>query len=156
MGIDMYSEKDVLEINRRINRYRLALIPVVAALLALAALGYVWRVKPLALGALALAAVAAIFGFVFYLWPCMRYRGFLKDMSEGLSREMVGKVVSVSDAIEPQDGARVHHVHILLSAEQDERIIYINDSKRDRLPPVGTEARFILFGRHIRDIAPVQ
>lgn len=151
----MYSEADTLEINRRIRRYRMRLIPLLIALLALAALGYARRIQPLALGGLALAAAAAIFGIVFYLWPCLRYRAFLRDMSTGLSREMVGTVVAVSDDIEPQDGARVQQVRILLTEAQDERIIYLNASKRDLMPPVGSEARFKLYGRHIREIVPV-
>lgn len=152
----MYTEKDMLDINRRIARYRNRLAPVVLALLALSALGYARRVRPLALGALALATAAACFGLIFYLWPCLRYRAFLKDMGEGLSREMVGTVVSVSDAVELQDGARVRQVHILLTEEQDERIIYLNASKGEFMPPVGVEARFKLYGRHIREIVPVE
>ena len=152
----MYSEDDFRAIDRRIARCRIALIPVLAAFAALAALGYVKRVKWLALGGLALLAAAAFFGVAFFLWPCLRYRGFLRDMREGLSREMVGSVVSVADAPEPQDGARVLPVHILLTEERDERIIYLNASKRDKIPPVGTEARFKLYGRHIREIFPVQ
>lgn len=155
MGTDMYSDADFLEINRRINRYRARLIPVLIALAAFSVLGYVRRIQPLALGGLALTAAATIFGIVFFLWPCLRYRAFLKDMGEGLSREMVGKVVSVADQAELQDGARVLPVHILLTREQDERIIYLNASKRDFMPQVGEEARFILFGRHIREIVPV-
>ena len=104
----------------------------------------------------ALLAAAACFGISFFLWPCLRYRGFLRDMEEGLSREMVGSVVSVADTPEPQDGALVLPVHILLTEERDEHIVYLNASKRDRMPPVGTEARFLLYGRHIRAIFPVQ
>ncbi|MBR0367308.1 MAG: hypothetical protein IJH86_02815 [Clostridia bacterium] len=150
----MYSEDDFRAIDRSIARCRIALIPVLAAFAAFAALGYVKRVKWLALGGLALLAAAACFGVAFFLWPCLRYRGFLRDMREGLSREMVGSVVSVADAPEPQDGALVLPVHILLTREQDERIVYLNASKRDKMPPVGTEARFSLYGRHIREIFP--
>lgn len=152
----MYSDKDMQEINRRIRKYRAALIPVLLIFLALAALGYVKRVKWLALGGLGLTAAAACFGIIYYLWPCGRYQAFLRDMGEGLSREMVGSVVSVSDQPEPQDGAQVLPVHILLTEEQDERIVYLNASKREHMPPVGTEARFKLYGRHIREIVPVE
>ena len=152
----MYSEDDFRAIDRRIARCRIALIPVLAAFAALAALGYVKRVKWLALGGLALLAAAACFGIAFFLWPCLRYRGFLRDMREGLSREMVGSVVSVADAPEPQDGALVLPVHILLTREQDERIVYLNASKREQLPPPGTEVRLRLYGRHIREVLPAE
>lgn len=152
----MYSERDAIEINRRIHKYRNILLPVLAALLALAVLGYVRRVQWLAMGALALTAAAACFGLIFFLIPCLRYRGFLADMEKGLSREMVGSVVSVSEDDEPQDGALVLPVRILLTDEQDERIVYLNASKREMMPPPGTEARFRLYGRHIREILPVE
>ena len=152
----MYSEDDFRAIDRRIARIRAALIPVLTVFAALAALGYVKRVKWLALGGLSMLAAAACFGISFFLWPCLRYRGFLRDMEEGLSREMTGSVVSVADTPEPQDGARVLPVHIFLTEERDERIVYLNASKRDMMPPVGTEARFKLYGRHIREIIPVQ
>lgn len=152
----MYSERDTLEINRRIRRCRTALLPVLLAFLSLSVAGYIRRVRWLALGALALLAVSACFGIGFFLWPRLRYRAFLRDMSEGLSREMVGRVVSVAERAELQDGAMVLPVHILLTAEQDERIIYLNASKRDGMPPVGTEARFKLYGRHIREILPAE
>lgn len=152
----MYSDKDIADISRRITRYRLTLLPVLAALAALAVLGYVRRVQWLAMGGLAVLAAAACFGLIYFLLPCLRYRAFLTDMQTGLSREMVGSVVSVSEEVEPQDGARVHQVHILLTEEQDERIVYLNDAKRDMMPPVGAEARFRLYGRHIREILPAE
>ena len=152
----MYSDKDTLEINRRINRVRMVLYPALIALAALSVLGYARRIKWLALGGLTLLAAAAVFGGVFFLWPCMRYRNFLRDMQEGLSREMVGSVVSVAEKAEPQDGALVLPVHLLLTEEQDERIVYLNASKRDRLPPPGAEVRLKLYGRHIREVLPVE
>lgn len=152
----MYSEQDIIDINRRISRIRIGLWPVWIALAALSALGYVRRIKPLALGGLAVLAAAVLFGVIFFLWPCLRYRGFLRDMQKGLSREMVGSVVSVAENPEPQDGARVLPVHLLLTEEQDERIVYLNASKRDRLPPPGTEVRLRLYGRHIREVLPVE
>ena len=152
----MYSDQDIIDINRKLRRCRLVLFPTLAALAALSVLGYARRIKWLAMGSLAMLAVAALFGGVFFLWPCLRYRGFLRDMQEGLSREMVGSVVSVAEKAEPQDGALVLPVHLLLTEEQDERIVYLNASKRDKLPPPGTEVRLRLYGRHIREVLPVE
>lgn len=152
----MYSENDNLEINRRINRVRIVLYPALALCAALSVLGYGRRIQWLAIGALVLMAATAVFGGAFFLWPCLRYRRFLRDMREGLSREMEGSVVSVSDQPEPQDGARVLPVHLLLTKEQDERIVYLNASKREMLPPPGTEVRLKLYGRHIREVLPVE
>ena len=152
----MYSEKDIIDINRKLNRVRVVFYLALVALLALSVLGYTRRIKWLAMGGLALVAAAAVFGGIFYLWPCLRYRAFLRDMREGLSREMVGSVVSIAEKVEPQDGALVLPVHLLLTEEQDERIVYLNASKRDMMPPPGTEVRLKLYGRHIREVLPAE
>ena len=152
----MYTDQDIIDINRRLNRVRVVFYPALIALAALSVLGYARRIKWLAMGGLALLAAAAVFGGIFFLWPCLRYRGFLRDMQEGLSREMVGSVVSIAEKAEPQDGARVLPVHLLLTEEQDERIVYLNASKRDLLPPPGTEVRLRLYGRHIREVLPAE
>ena len=152
----MYSEQDIIDINRRLNRIRVVFFPALIACAALSVLGYARRIKWLAMGGLALLAAAALFGGIFYLWPCLRYRGFLRDMREGLSREMTGSVVSVAEKAEPQDGALVLPVHLLLTEEQDERIVYLNASKRDMMPPPGTEVRLKLYGRHIREVLPAE
>ena len=148
----MYSEADIAAIRRRILKIRAALIPVLAALAALAALSLVKRWKVPAYLSAAGLAVATVFGIAFYLMPCLRYLRFLNDLNTGLSREMTGTVVSVAEVPEVQDGARVLPVHLLLSDQQDERIIYLNASKRDRFPAPGANVTVTLCGRHIREV----
>ena len=150
----MYTEADFAEINRRIARCRAVLLPVLAALVALVALSILRRWQVAAFVSAGLLAVAAVFGLLFYLTPLMRYRAFLNDMQSGLSREMTGAVVSVAQTPEIQDGSRVLPVHLLLSKEQDERIIYLNASKRALFPDPGAQVRVTLCGRHIRDVFP--
>ena len=152
----MYSEQDMREIKGRIDRYLAILLPGMAVILALIVLGYAKRVQWLAMGGMALMAVWVCFGLIFLLWPCVQYRRFLRDMQTGLSREMVGTVVSIAGEPEPQDGARVLPVHLLLTEEQDERIVYLNASKREMMPPPGAEVRLKLYGRHIRDVVPAE
>ena len=148
----MYSEKDFADIRRRIVRGRMALAPVLIALAALVVVGLSRRVSFLAYGGAALLAAALVFGFAFYLLPCHRYLAFLNDLQKGLSRQMTGTVVSISDTPQPQDGARVLPVRLLLKDEQDERIIYLNASKRDRFPGPGAQVHVTLCGRHILQV----
>lgn len=148
----MYTERDMIEINARIRRNWLVLAPVLAALAAVFAVGLARRVEWLAMAGAGLLAAALCFGITFFLLPNGRYRAFLTDMQDGLSREMTGRVVSVAEKPEMQDGARVLPVHILLAEEQDERIVYLNASKADRFPPVGTDVRLSLYGRHIKAV----
>ena len=74
------------------------------------------------------------------------------EMGEGLVREACGNVLSVSDEPELQDGARVLRVHLMLDDPRDERILYLNASKRERFPGAGTWVRLQLCGRHIAEV----
>ncbi|MBQ6346207.1 MAG: hypothetical protein IJI71_01465 [Clostridia bacterium] len=164
----------MLEVNGRIRRGWLVLVPVLAIFAAAFVFALVKRNHALALAALPLLIVAFIYGFVAHLWPNLRYRRFLQDMANGLSRDVRGVIVNVADAAELQDGAMVLPVRVQLTGAdsgaqnaasalseriqqleagedtREERILYLNASKRDRLPPVGAAVTLHCFGRHIR------
>ena len=148
----MYTEQDYIDIRRRIAKYGWTLFIVLIALTAAFVLSLIVRLQALSMVSAALLAVAAVFGLGFYIIPCQRYLKFLTDLKEGLSREMAGTVVSVSEAAELQDGAMVLPVHLLLEGEDDERIIYLNASKRALFPGPGAQVRVKLCGRHIREV----
>jgi hypothetical protein len=166
----------MLEVNFRIRRGWLALAPVLAVFAAAFVFALVKRNHALALVAAPLLIVAFIYGFVAHLWPNLRYRRFLQDMANGLSRDVRGVIVNVAEAAELQDGAMVLPVRIQLTDDnsgaqngastlseriqqleagedtREERIVYMNASKRDLLPPVGTTVTLHCFGRHIRSV----
>ena len=168
----MYSEKDLNEINDRIRKNWLALAPILAALLGAYIYGLEARVKWLAMAAGPLLFVAACFGFLAYLWPNLRYRGFLRDMQMGLSRDVRGTIVSIGEAAEPQDGAMVLPVRVALDDAEEthasslserlelhdaedtsaERIVYLNASKRAGFPGPGSRVALHCFGRHIKAV----
>ena len=172
----MYSDRDMNAINRRIRGDLLALLPVLAALLAAYIYAMARRVEWLAMAAGPLLFVAGCYGLIAKLLPHLRYRGFLRDAERGLSREVRGVVVAVSADAEPQDGAMVLPVRVKLDAESvgrlapigtlaskrlglespedtdDERIVYLNASKREGFPPAGTAVALTCFGRHIRKV----
>ena len=173
----MYSDKDMAEINVRIRKNWLVLAPVLALLLAAYVYGLSARVKWVSMVAGPLLFVAACFGFLAYLWPNLRYRGFLRDMEMGLSRDVKGTILSIGDTAEPQDGAMVLPVHVELAPEategreamrasalaerleaegdedtRNERIVYLNASKRDGFPEPGTEVVLRCFGRHVKAV----
>ena len=147
----MYSDSDYNEIDRRIRRNWAVWLLMMAALIAAYIVCLKRRVEWLSYVVAVALAVAGWFGFAFYQLPCLRYRGFLRDLRDGLSREMTGKVVSVSDRAKTQDGARVLPVRLLLEDEDDERIVYLNASKRELFPPAGARVKLKLCGRHIRE-----
>ncbi len=171
----MYTEKDFAQIKGRIRRNWLVLTPVLAALLGAYVYGFAARVKWLAFAAGALLFVVGCYGVLAHLWPNMRYKGFLEDMDQGLSREVRGTIVEVSRTEELQDGARVLPVRVRLAPDEardsaagsaasrrlnleskedtgDERIVYLNVSKRDGFPEAGETVRLDCFGRHIRSV----
>ena len=172
----MYSERDLLEVNYRIRRTWVALIPVLAVFAALLVYALVKRIHALALASAPMLIVAFIYGFVACLWPNLRYRRFLRDMDSGLSRDVRGVIVAVGDAPELQDGAMVLPVRVRVNGEagealrgesalserirqledsedtREERIVYLNASKRELLPPPGTAVTLRCFGRHIKAV----
>lgn len=172
----MYSEQDFNEINGKIRKNWLALGPVLAALLAAYVYGFVARIKWLAMTAGPLLFVAACFGVLAWLWPNGRYKRFLEDMESGLSREVRGTIVEIGETAELQDGARVLPVRVKLEPDEarasleasvasrrlslesredteDERIVYLNASKREGFPEEGSAVRLDCFGRHIKSVA---
>ena len=86
----MYSQRDMLEMDARIRRGWVILLPVEAAIAAALVFALVKRVHWLALAAGALLVVVAMAGIIGYLWPNLRYRRFLRDMASGLSRDVRG------------------------------------------------------------------
>ena len=173
----MYSERDMNEIERKIRVDILVLAPVLAILLAAYIYAMVQRVNWLAIVAAPLMFVAACYGILAHLLPHARYRNFLRDIEKGLSRELRGRIIEVSDAAEPQDGAMVLPVRVKLDEDEarrkaapvtsveskrlglgsaddveDERIVYLNASKREGFPAPGTPVALKCFGRHIREV----
>lgn len=147
----MYSEADMAGINDRIRRCWIVLLPVLALLLGAYVLGLAKGVRWLAMAAGALFTIVACYGLLAQLLPNWRYRKFLGDMREGLSRELKGTIVEISGDAQLQDGAWVLPVRIFVDALQDEHIVYLNASKREMLPGPGTRVTLRLYGRHIRE-----
>ena len=171
----MYSNQDINEINARIRKNWLVLTPVLAALLAADIYALAARVEWLAMVAGPLLFMAACYGILAYLWPNMRYRSFLLDMADGLSRDLRGTIVAIAETAEPQDGAMVLPVRVKLAPgkerdvprasaasarldmeadedTQDERIVYLNASKRDAFPKPGAAVLLHCFGRHVKAV----
>lgn len=148
----MYTEQDRAEIRHRIKKY--VSITVGMGLVWIA--GYVlsmifrWQIPAYAFGIITF--ITLCFGWIMFIRPCIRYNAFLRDMQSGLGRSMEGTVVEVSGDEDYQDGVRVFPVRILLKEEQDERIVYLNVSKRQQFPEPGTAVRVNCFGRHIKEV----
>jgi hypothetical protein len=164
----------MLEVNGRIRRGWLVLAPVLAVFAAAFVFALVKRNHALALVAAPLLIVAFIYGFVAHLWPNLRYRRFLKDMESGLSRDVRGVIVAIADEAEYQDGAVVLPVRLRLTEApqaasrgsalserlqlesgedtREERIVYLNASKRAMMPQPGATVTLRCFGRHIRSV----
>lgn len=147
----MYSEKDLIEINGKIKKNIRVWAPIIVVLAAIYAAALIFRVQWLAYAAAVLISIAACYGILAYLIPNTRYRRFLMDMEEGLSREMKGRIVEISNKEDLQDGVRVLPVRIYLEDEQDERIVYLNASKKDMFPGEGENVILHCYGRHIRN-----
>ncbi|MBQ3479497.1 MAG: hypothetical protein IJH25_15165 [Clostridia bacterium] len=150
----MYTDRDTIEITNKLRKNWAVLTPVLLVILGFYILALRQRVEWLAMVMGPLLFATACFGFIAYIYPNTKYRRFLEELQTGLTREMRGIIVSVSDTPEEQDGAMVLPVHLFLSEEQDERIVYLNVSKADQLPKIGSEVLLRCCGRHIKEAIP--
>lgn len=149
----MYTEQDKIQIGRRLRKYGIITAILLGLLIAADVVGMIRRVEVLVMVDGVVLFVVGCFMWLMYLWPCIRYRGFLKDMEKGLSREISGSIVEISQNAEVQDGVRVLPVRVFLEDEQDERIVYLNASKAEQFPKADTQVRLSCFGRHIKEVA---
>lgn len=148
----MYTQQDMNEIAQRLKKYWSITGVIEAIILAFYVLGMIkrWEIAVMVFGALFFIVICYM--FVMYLLPCIRYRGFLRDMNSGLGREIEGTIVEISANEDLQDGVRVLPVRILLKKEDDERIVYLNASKKELFPKEGAEVRLNCYGRHIKEV----
>lgn len=147
----MYSEQDERIIRQRITKYSVIMGVGMAILLAAFIVGLNVRSR-----ALVMAAGVALFAYACFMWgmlvyPCVKYRRFLADMKDGLTKEIDCTILEIVNKEEMQDGVRVLPVHVFLDDEQDERILYANVSKLDQMPGKGAKAHLGCFGRHIKE-----
>ena len=149
----MYTQQDKNEISRRIRKYSVITAILAVALIAVEIVGLKMRLEALSMIDFALLFAVVFFMWSMYLWPCIRYNTFLKDMDTGLAREVTGSIVEISKQEDYQDGVRVLPVRIFLEKEQDERIVYLDVSKADQFPAPGAKVRLNCFGRHIKEAA---
>ena len=173
----MYTEQDMAVINGKIRKNWMVLLPVLAVLVAAYVVGLTVRLEWLSMVAGPMIFVAICYAILAHLWPNMRYRRFLRDMQDGLSRDIRGTIVGISDDAELHDGAMVLPVRVVLAPEEtdgredmrssalaerlglqeaentrDERIVYLNVSKREGFPGPGTAVRLCCYGRHIKSV----
>ena len=152
----MYTEQDRSQIKKRITKYFVISGVIMAAMLALYIVGIKQRWEAVVLADGALMFVVACFAWLVFIWPCLRYHFFLNDMAKGLGREITGSIVEIAEQEDYQDGVRVLPVRILLDAEEDERIVYLNATKTEGFPKAGEKVHLKCYGRHIKEVAVVK
>lgn len=148
----MYTQQDRIQVRGRIIKYCVITGIFTAALLALYVVGLIqrWKIGVMATGGAIFAVIC--FGWLMFIWPCVRYSLFLRDMTNGLTRVVAGSIVEVSAQEDYQDGVRVLPVRVLLTEEQDERIVYLNATKAEGFPKAGTQVELQCYGRHIKEV----
>ena len=151
----MYTNEDKSIIKGRIIKYSVIAGIILVGLIAVFAVLNGMRLQVPAMIALSAAFCWLSFMCIQYIIPCARYRIYLRDMDEGLSREIIGVIENIDDEIQVQDGVRVRSVHVVPDDDEEGRFLYINVDKIGRLPAVGQKAVLNCFGRHIRDVKTV-
>lgn len=145
----MYSEKDMVQINGKLKKNVIALCIVTVILLGGFVAALILAIEWLAMVMGPLTFLGAAYCCTAYIIPNAKYRKFLKDSREGLSREICGSIVEISEKEEEQDGVRTLQVRVHLADEDDERFVYLNVSKKALFAKVGDNVRMKCCGRHI-------
>lgn len=147
----MYSQKDMQEARRSLNRCRGLLALVLAPLSVVYVLEIIKGRQGLMLAALLVGFGYAVFICDMKLLPALRYVRFLREMGQGLRRTADCVLDHLSDEVQLQDGVRVHALHVRLKEGGDSRIFYVNASKIALLPSMGAAVRITAYGRHVVD-----
>lgn len=145
----MYTRKDEQAAKRRCRRFAFVLLAVLAPLLAVYIAGVLMDHQWLMLASLLAGFICAMIICDLCLLPALRYARFLRDMSCGLRRSAECTLESLDEDAQMQDGVRVRALHVRLCAGGDSRIFYMNLSKIESLPPVGTTVKLTAYGRHV-------
>lgn len=145
----MYNQNDMQEARRSLNRCCGLLVSMLVPLLAVYVLGIVKGRQGLMLAALLAGFGWAVFICDLKFLPARRYMRFLKEMEIGLRRSMDCTLERLDMQVQIQDGVRVRALHVRLNAGGDSRIFYVNVSKTDFLPQMGTVVRLTGYGRHV-------
>lgn len=145
----MYSKDDMSLINKKLRTNIIVLSVVTVILLGGFVAALILAIEWLAMVMGPLTFLAVAYGFTAYIFPNAKYRRFLKDTQEGLSREIRGSIVEIAAQEEYQDGVRVLPVRIHLADEDDERFVYLNVSKKELFAQVGDNVCMKCYGRHI-------
>lgn len=128
----MYSSEDTTVTNARIKK--IVTVLAVALVLGIAALvpTLIFRVQ------WATDVVSCVFGaFIIFFWsmkltPLIRYRRFLREIGNGMSRVMVAEFVGFSPDISTHDGVDAHVFEMSEGPKEkgeDLRTFYWDDSK---------------------------
>lgn len=148
----MYTQQDSIQTKNRIIKYSVIAGVLEAALIALFVMCLIERWEILTSVTACVMFAVACFFWLMFIWPCIRYMFFLRDMKQGIGRELEGSVVEISAQEEMQDGVRVLPMRIFLESEQDERIVYLNVTKTEYFPKVGAKVALKCFGRHVKEV----
>jgi len=148
----VYTQQDRIQNKNRIIKYCVIMGVVLAALLVLYGVSLNKRWETVVMVDSCVMFAWTCFMWLMFVWPCIRYSFFLKDMAQGIGRELTGSIVEVSGNEEMQDGVRVLPVRIFLESEGDERIVYLNATKTEGFPKAGAKVKLGCFGRHIKQV----
>ena len=148
----MYTQQDQIQNKNRIIKYCVIMGIVFIGMLVVYIMGIKNRWQSVVMTDSCAMFAWVCFMWVMFIWPCIKYSFFLKDLKQGIGRELTGSIVEISGNEDYQDGVRVLPVRFFLESEQDERIVYLNATKTEGFPAAGTRVKLGCFGRHIKQV----
>lgn len=136
----------------------MAAIAVALGALALGIIGLVaalvLRARVPAMLSLSLGAMLAWFLYDLFAAPRIKYRTFLRDMAQGLSRETTGTLLSIADAPRIVEGIAVRDMLLRTDAvpgahDDPNRLFYWDDAKSCASLAPGCHLTIVSYGRRV-------
>lgn len=147
--IRLYDNTDIRCAARRLRSCILLLAMPLLLLLAAYIFAIVKGMRLLMLGILLAGFIWSVLCCDLRLLPALRYASFLREVDNGPHRRLDCRLESVSPQHEMQDGARVQALQVRRMEDGETRIFYMNASKAECLPPMGSQVQITSHGRHI-------
>ncbi|MGI6172532.1 MAG: hypothetical protein ACOYI8_01380 [Christensenellales bacterium] len=146
----MYTDADFINAKNAMRRAILISMLICLVPFAFFIMGLILRYRILVI------AMAIIWSWLFYALlqikclPHIRYVLWLKDMRNGLSRELVGRFVRISPETRLSDGIAVHDMIVTIgNTEEDERLFLWDDDKPIPAFEEGQLLRVKSFGNYV-------
>lgn len=149
----LYGESDKVRTATALRKSLIALLCVLVPTIGVLIATLILRNKYVGIGVTIVGAWVCYYIIMQKMMPWFRYKRFLKDMDEGLSRATDGWFVSLSESPRLSDGVAVHDFVLRVGdEEEDERLFLWDDDKELPTLNAGDPVHIVSFSNFVKEL----